>query len=147
MSRLDTSEISIKELKSEKLKEICLTINAQSKPNEIPYRIYNGDVQQTFYPFCISISHYSSPTPFPLGSISPICLTEWETLILDNVTGERLAVAVRGNIFVRVKASRHNPKAHFRLSEGFADITDIRRVFLWGDEVKHLTMFTYMKPT
>jgi hypothetical protein len=147
---IDRKVLEFRDLKSEKLKEICLSIRAQNK-QDIPYVIWGANSakpsEPSYYHYFISASHYLSPRPFPVSE-TPMCFSEWETIIIDNETNEHLEIAIRSNVLVRVKASQRNPKVHFRFSEGFAEITDIRKAFLWGNNnIKHLTIFAYMSPT
>ena len=92
--------------------------------------------------------HHSEPYPFPIGSQSPLCHSEYETIIIDHEVEEHLELPIWSNVFVRVKASKGNPKAHFRFRDGTAEVSDIRRAyFVPMKQGVHLTLFTFMQPT
>lgn len=149
MSHLGALKVlQFKDLKSEKLKEICLSIRAQNKPNVLPHFMWIKDWDEpSYYHYSIAVYHYSVPCPFPTSQ-PPICYSDWETIIIDNETNEHLEIAVKTNVLDRLKASKRNQKIHFQFSEGHAEITDIGKVVCWRTtNDKHLTLFTYMKPT
>jgi len=139
--------VQLKDIKSEKLKEICIAAKTQSKLDNIPYFLYIADNKEpAYYRYFISSCHYSKSHPFPFES--PVCYSEWETTIIDNETSEMLKIALMSNVLIRVKASKRNPKLHFRFSEGHAEVTEIRRAYFIETKYGgHLTIFTYMIPT
>lgn len=135
------------DLKSEKLQEICVGIDAGGK-YKVPYHIWADDLTESaYYRYTLSSCHYSNPHSFPTGERKPLCSSEWESIIIDHKTGEHLELPIMSYVNVRVKAPKANPKIHFSFTAGTAEVSEIRRIYFVCNNTLHLTLFAFMNPT
>ncbi len=140
--------LEVSDLQSDALKEICLVLKLESKQTTSYYLwSTNKTTMKGYYPFSLLIFHFPLLQSFPSGDIKKLCLTEWETHIIDNTTSEHLEIPIKSIIQVKVKSSKRNPVYQFRINEGYAEVTEIRRVYLCGIKERKLVIAAFMQPT
>ncbi|MGD0451194.1 MAG: hypothetical protein ABSA79_09105 [Candidatus Bathyarchaeia archaeon] len=130
--------IDVDSLRSTIIREILLSINSNPDSANIEITLekaLHSSRQKSYYEFFFHGGFDRS-----VGA--------YETLIIDNTTGESLSALIPTTIFLRVKAPRQSPKVHVRISrEGMAFFSKITRIHVWGAKGNsHLTIFASLNP-
>lgn len=125
--------LNVNNLKSDTLKQICSVL---SKKN-IPYVILiNEEPAWPYHRFLIEVWSHSR-RPFPIYDFDhPLCSTEHETSIFDDIHRERIDIAAKSSIEIRVKGQTRNGSNRIQFNEGQARVDEIKNVQVWelGDE-------------
>jgi len=138
--------LKVSNLRSEALRNICCVLTKAEK--SMPYFLtLNGEPTWPYHRFLIEVDSNSVPTAFPLYFDPPICSTIHETSIYDDRFKERLDIAAKSSVEVRVKGQVRNGSNRMQFSQGQARVDEIGKVQVWdldGDPV--LGIFAYIDP-
>lgn len=122
--------LNVGSLRSEALKDICRVLAKAEEP--VPcFLTLNGEATWPYHRFLIEVDSNSAPIAFPLYFHPPVCSTMHETSIFDDKYKERLDIAVKGSVEIRVKGQIRNGSNRIQFSQGQARVDEIGRVQVW----------------
>jgi hypothetical protein len=138
--------LNVSNLRSDALRSICRVLAKAEK--SVPYFLtLNGEATWPYHRFLIEVDSNSAPTAFPLHFHPPICSTIHETSIYDDKYKERLDIAAKSSVEVRVKGQVRNGSNRIQFCQGQARVDEIGKVQVWeldGEAV--LGIFAYIDP-
>ena len=138
--------LNVSNLRSEALRHICCVLTKAEKP--VPYFLtLNGEPTWPYHRFLIDVDSNPASTAFPLYFHPPICSTIHETSIYDDKYKERLDIAAKCSVEIRVKGQVRNGSNRIQFSQGQARVDEIGKVQVWElDNEPVLGIFAYIDP-
>jgi hypothetical protein len=133
-------------LKSDTLKSICHVLTRNVNPVHY-FLTLNSEPIWPYHRFYIEVDSNSVPTVFPVYFQPPICSTLHETSIYDDKYRERLDIAARSSVEIRVKGQTRNGSNRIQFNQGRARVDEIRKVQVWEDHGEPaLWIMAYIDP-